>query len=213
MQALTSTTSNINMEQISNETIKTIYQRRAVRKYKATLVEPSLIEQIIDAGRMAPSAINKQPWKFYVVSNKETISTFSKEIFRAAFIDTIKTGVAHVIKTAKDLMHFSNRSIHLHVDDVVFHGAPLVIFISSSKQNEWAELDVGMCAQNMMLAAKSMGIDSCPVGLAKFAAHAKSYSKLNVPATHRINLAVIFGYGNETPEIHERIKNNVVYID
>ncbi len=113
-----------------NETIRTIYDRRAVRKYKATPIEQSFIEQIIDAGRMAPSAINKQPWKFYVVSNKETISTFSREIFRAAFIDTIKSGVAHVIKTAKDLIHFSNRSFHLNVDDVVFHGAPLVIFIS-----------------------------------------------------------------------------------
>jgi uncharacterized alkaline shock family protein YloU len=49
--------------------------------------------------------------------------------------------------------------------------------------------------------------------LAKFAEHAKGYSKLNVPATHRINLAVIFGYGNEIPEIHKRFKNNVVYID
>ena len=49
----------------TNDTIKIIYERRAVRKYKDISVEKNLIEQIIDTGRMAPSAINKQPWKFY----------------------------------------------------------------------------------------------------------------------------------------------------
>lgn len=42
-----------------NETLQIIYTRRAVRKYKETVVAKELIEQIIDAGRMAPSAINK----------------------------------------------------------------------------------------------------------------------------------------------------------
>ena len=50
-----------------NDTLKTIYERRAVRKYKDRPVEKHLVEQLLDAGRMAPSAINRQPWKFYVM--------------------------------------------------------------------------------------------------------------------------------------------------
>ena len=45
-----------------NEILKTIYSRRAVRSYKDKPVPKELIEQLLDAGRMAPSAINKQPW-------------------------------------------------------------------------------------------------------------------------------------------------------
>jgi nitroreductase len=39
-----------------------------------------LIEQLLAAGRMAPSAMNKQPWKFYVVTNSEIIHTLSNDI-------------------------------------------------------------------------------------------------------------------------------------
>ena len=45
-----------------NETLKTIYERRAVRAYQDKSVSKEIIEQLLDAGRMAPSAINKQPW-------------------------------------------------------------------------------------------------------------------------------------------------------
>jgi nitroreductase len=40
---------------------KAIFERRAVRKYKDTQVEKALIENIVEAGRMAPSAMNRQP--------------------------------------------------------------------------------------------------------------------------------------------------------
>ena len=64
----------------NSETLKTIYERRAVRKYKDKPVDKEIIEQILDAGRIVPSAINRQSWKFYVIMKKETIQSFSKEI-------------------------------------------------------------------------------------------------------------------------------------
>src|ERR1035437_1286380 len=74
----------------SNETLKTIYERRSVRKYLNKPVDKAIIEKILDAGRMAPSAINKQPWGFHILTNKETIRTFSKEITKVAAKDFIK---------------------------------------------------------------------------------------------------------------------------
>jgi len=61
-----------------NNTFETIYSRRAVRKYKPKKVDRGLIEQILEAGRMAPSAHNNQPWKFYMLTDKDDIQTFSK---------------------------------------------------------------------------------------------------------------------------------------
>ena len=60
-----------------NEVLTTIYDRRAVRKFKDKAVEKTIIEDLIDAGRMAPSAINNQFWKFYVLTKKEDIELFS----------------------------------------------------------------------------------------------------------------------------------------
>lgn len=48
--------------------INPIYSRRSIRKYKPDMPEQNVIEQIIDAGRAAPSAKNRQPWFFHVYS-------------------------------------------------------------------------------------------------------------------------------------------------
>ena len=51
--------------------LETIYSRRSIRKYTDEQVSRYNIEQIIDAGRVAPSAKNRQPWKYLVYSGKE----------------------------------------------------------------------------------------------------------------------------------------------
>jgi nitroreductase len=195
-----------------NETLKTIYERRAVRKYKSTPVSRELIEQILDAGRMAPSAINRQPWKFYILSKEKDIQEFSKAISGVAAKVMLKKGLKTIIKTAKDGFHLAHGFDFFNRKDPVFHSAPVVIFITSAKDNEWAQLDIGMCAQNMMLAAKSLGLDTCPFGFGKFIEETKLYSKLNVPESEQVNLSIVFGYGDETPELHPRIKNNIFYL-
>ena len=196
-----------------NKTFESIYSRRAVRKFKELSVEKDIIMQIVDAGRMAPSAMNRQPWKFYVLTDKKEIKAFSKEIGKASFkgISKIKIGdagkaIVSALLHPHDLSFFKG-------DDFIFHGAPVVIFITAPKDNDWAALDIGACAQNMMLAAKSIGIDSCPVGLAKFVEDTKIYGTLHIPEKERVMLAVIFGYGNEVPEIHKRKKDNLIFID
>jgi nitroreductase len=196
----------------ANAAIETIYARRAIRKYKDIPVEKKIIQQVIDAGRMSPSAINKQPWKFYVLTNKEDIKTFSKEISQAVIKGVLKSGIKGIVKTTKDFLHFSHSTDFLHAEDPIFHGAPVVIFITSPKDDEWGGLDIGMCSQNIMLAAKSLGIDSCPIGMGKFVEQTKIYSMLNIPQSEHVNLAIILGYGNESPEVKERIKNNLVFI-
>jgi len=196
-----------------NEVIKTIFERRAIRKYKDKPVSHEIIEQVLDAGRMAPSAINKQPWNFYIVTSKELIQLFSSEIVKVGLKSIPELGIKNVIKAiASGITHLSHGIDFIKAKDPVFHGAPVVIFIAAPKDNEWAALDIGMCSQNMMLAAKSLGLDTCPVGFGKFVEKAKDYSKLNIPSTHHVHLAIVLGYGDETPEVHERVKNNASYL-
>ncbi len=196
-----------------NEVIKTIFERRAIRKYKNQTVRKEMIEQLLDAGRMAPSAINKQPWKFYIVTSKEDIKLFSSEIIKVGIKSFPKLGIKNIAKAViSGITNLSHGIDFLKADDPVFHGAPVVIFITSPKENEWAALDIGMCSQNIMLAAKSLGLDSCPVGFGKFVEQTNNYSKLKIPATDQVHLAIVIGYGDEKPEIHARNKNNAFYI-
>lgn len=195
---------------------KTIYERRAVRKYKDRRLSKDLIEQVLDAGRMAPSAMNKQPWHFYVLTDKETIQSFSREIAGVALKGTLHSGISgvkQVIKAAAGLLHFAHGIKLNALKDPVFYGAPVVIFLTAARDNEWASLDTGMCAQNIMLAAKAIGLDSCPVGFGKYVEKTKIFSRLQVPAAEEVKLAIILGYGGESPEIHERIRDNVSFIE
>ncbi|MBL0745747.1 nitroreductase family protein [Chryseolinea lacunae] len=61
-----------------------LYGRRAVRKYDDRAVETQVIEGVIDAGRMAPSAMNTQPWKFYVVTEGDLINAMEVQIHLVA---------------------------------------------------------------------------------------------------------------------------------
>jgi len=196
-----------------NELIKAIYERRAVRKYKEQEVSKAVIEKIVDAGRMAPSAMNRQAWKFHILSQKEDIELFSAEIIKAAkrsFTEMSFKSVAHAIVSG--ITHLSHGIDFLTSKDPVFYGAPVVIFISAPKDNEWAGLDIGMCSQNIMLAAKAMGLDSCPIGFGKLVSKTKDFAKLNIAETDEIHIAIVIGYGNEHPETPERKKDSVFWI-
>ncbi len=192
------------------ETIKTIYERRAVRKFKDKKVEKELVEQLLDAARMAPTAMNRQSWKFYVLTKVETIHEFSKEIAKVAAKDFLKAGPRQILKTAAKLLHGFD---FFKTSDPVFHRAPVVIFITAPRNNEWGALDIGMCAQNIMLAAKSLGLDSCPIGFGKYVEKTDSFFKLGIPAEEQVHIAIALGYGDEKPEVHERIRDNALFIE
>jgi nitroreductase len=198
---------------IFQDTLKSIYERRAVRKYKDVPVDRELIEKIIDAGKMAPSALNKQPWNFHVVRKKETIRSFSKAILKIMPGELMKAEPKVILKQILHFLHFPHGLSFLKTTDPVFHSAPVVIFITADRENEWAPLDIGMCAQNIMLAANYFGLDTCPIGFGKYIEHTDLYPQLKIPAKEQVHLAIIVGYGDEKPEMHERVQKSIYYVD
>lgn len=56
-----------------DEVLESIKNRRSIRKYIDKPVESEKLDKIIEAARLAPSATNKQPWRFIIVTDKELI--------------------------------------------------------------------------------------------------------------------------------------------
>jgi len=50
------------------------------------------------------------------------------------------------------------------------------------------------------------------VGFAQMVMKTDLYPTLQIPAAEKVELALIVGYGAEQPELHERKKNNVIYL-
>ena len=55
-----------------------IFERMSIRKYEDRPVEQEKIEKLLRAAMAAPSAVNQQPWEFYVVKNHDVIVELSK---------------------------------------------------------------------------------------------------------------------------------------
>ena len=57
--------------------LKILLERRSIRKYKEKKVEEEKINQILAAGKVAPSGKNKKPWEFMVIEDKEVLKKLS----------------------------------------------------------------------------------------------------------------------------------------
>ncbi|MDF2984947.1 MAG: nitroreductase [Eubacterium sp.] len=128
-----------------NETVKTILNRRSIRKYKAEQIGDQELNIILDAGKFAPSAMNQQPWHFTVVQNKEVLKRIN-EVCTAAFS---KSG----IKNYEDRAKADNFS--------AFYNAPTFIIVTGDPTAIAPQNDGSLALGNMFNAAESLGIGSC----------------------------------------------------
>lgn len=110
-----------------------IKNRRSVRSFEERPVPEELIRKIVEAGQWAPSACNRQDWKFIIVDSEEVKEKILKET------------TAHFVGKAPLLIFvlYSNRTDNLEYKDHL--------------------LSAAMAAQNMQLAAHALGLGACCV--------------------------------------------------
>ena len=88
--------------------------------------------------------------------------------------------------------------------------APLIIIIYTEKKHRWVELDCGICAENMMLEAHSIGIGSCFVGAFK---ENRIKEIINLPEDLNVVGLITFGYkeNEKEPTLRLDLKDIVKY--
>jgi nitroreductase len=170
---------------VTNPVIEAIKSRRAIRSYEDKPVPESAVQTMLEAATYAPSAINVQPWKFTIVTNKaemKRLSDIAKPMLVRMLPDVGDEGLVGLKKRLSD----PNYNI--------FYNAPLLIFVSGVK-SPYAVYDCSMAAQNMMLSAYTLGVGSCWIGTAAALANQpKVKADLGVPEDHEVHAAIIFGY-------------------
>lgn len=179
-----------------NPILSAILGRRSVRRYTGEALTKEEIEKIIEAGRFAPSAKNVQPWRFIVITDRKLIAELSRDVRKA---------MKRILKFRFVLQLFSRdlrnaamvNSLRSHANnakDTIFFDAPALIFIVSRKGHFFKE-SCACAAENMMLAAHSMGIGSCWIGFARFLEMGSAaFRKIGIPRGHRVAAALVFGH-------------------
>jgi len=175
---------------MGNPVIDVIRARRSIRKYTGKPVTKEVIGQLLSAAVMSPSAMDREPWRFVVITDKAKIKELSDAVKRL----TPLQGLAQ-----KFVERMTSR------EDLIFYSAPLLILIVAQKDYKWAHLDCGILAQTMFLAAKSFGLGSCFIGFARALNNDHELLRsLGVPEGDEIVAPLIFGYQAEEKKAPER---------
>lgn len=153
-----------------NPTLETIFSRKSVRSYTDKPVSDKDLTLLVKAGMAAPSGMNKQPWEFLVIKDREKMVSLSK-----------KLPYALMMKDAQ----------------------ALIVVMGNPKVSAYWFLDCSAAAQNILLAAESIGLGA--VWTAGYPYEDRMdiiASELSIPKPYRTLCVIPVGYpkGEQTPK-------------
>lgn len=186
-------------ENDKNEVIETIMTRRSIRAYKNQAVPKELLDQVLECGVYAANAMNAQQWEVRVVQSEEWFQSATEAAKAAA-------------KGTPAEAQYNDPSFKN-----IFRNAPAVIFIAH-KPGMFTQIDCGLMAGNIMLAAKSLGL-----GTVCMAGPVASFINSPVGAAHRESLGfsegyeplicIGIGYPDEEPAAKPRNMDVIKYVE
>jgi nitroreductase len=148
--------------------------RRSIRKYKSTPVEPDKLDRILEAVRIAPSAANRQPWHFIVITDEAVRRSLVKAYPRDWFAAT-----PIVICACAE---------------------PGKAWARMDKKN-YADVDVAIAFEHLVLAAAAEGLATCWIGAFD---PAELRKVLGLPDGIEPLAITPVGYSDETPRAFAR---------
>lgn len=180
-------------------------KRKSIRKYKAPEdggnVTEEQLTQILEAARCAPSAKNRQPWKFIVYRGKA----------REEILDCMERGITRQKKSLFMPKKFKNGMASADNTLRIMREAPIIIMVLNTRSNDPLKsvfagrriseihdsLSIGAAIENMLLKATELGVGSLWIGNTVYA-HKEITEYMNVKC--QLAGAVALGIADEQPE-------------
>ena len=175
----------------NSSAIESIFSRASVRSYSKERIARKTIERLLDAAVRAPSAMHVEPWAFVIVQDMKILKNLSDRA-KPLFLEKL-----HHAPYA-----FSDPEFD------IFHGAGTLIIICA-KPSAFSEADCWLAAENLMLAACSMGIGTCVIGSAVDAINL-SKTELGIPAEFEAVAPIVAGYPAAKTEPSSRKPPNIL---
>jgi nitroreductase len=171
---------------------ETIAARHSFRAYQPRPVAREDLERMVDAARLAPSAMNSQPWKFHIATGETRERVDAVMERTTVYLDEYLTGLGAQDRVAAATRFMGNLG-----------GAPVVIAVSAPRAgDEVAQVNtlvaVGTAIENLLLAATALGLATCNVTFSYWVRD--ELAEVFEVGTARYVVSVIaVGYADETP--------------
>ena len=195
-------------------TLELIKSRRSTRKYKVKDVPDEQLNQVIEAGRFAPSGGNCQSTHFIVVKNKEVLAELANLAQQEFAKMEITPGLYKSIVSSINLSKKGNYVFH--------YNAPVLIITANQKDYGNNIADCACALENMMLMANALDLGSCWINQLKWLNEnpviLDYMKKLGMDESERVYGALAVGYP-DTPdslpdrEPLKRIGNKVTIVE
>ena len=172
----------------SNQTMVDILERRSHRAYTDQPLTQQQLDTLLEAALQAPTARNLQSCQVIGVTDPSWMQAFNEEAAKA-----------------------------VGRDDFSFcHRAPAFFFILGDKSNRWSEVDGGIIVENMALAAQSLGLGSCIIGMIRdFMDSPRGdywMSRLGAAPNHKFVIGLAVGHPISQPDPKPRDTSRVKMI-
>jgi nitroreductase len=151
------------------DVLETIKERRSIRSYKDTDIEEEKLKKVLDAARLAPSASNRQEWKFIVVRDAETRAQLAGMTYGQRFVGGAPIVIVACATEGKSIMTC---------------GQPT------------HTVDVSIACSFMILEAWEQGLGTCWLGTFN---EVEVKKLLGIPEHMRVVTMTPLGYPNEAP--------------
>ena len=179
------------------DTFEAVYARRAVKHYDPDHVMPEEdLRKLLEAAIQSPTSFNIQHWRFVVVRDRELRSQI-----RAAGNDQAQiTDASVLIVMTADVLAWKKDPQRYWRDAPPEVAEMLVDWMGPFHEGrDWLQRDeamrsIGMASQTIMLAAKSLGYDSCPMIGFDFE---KVSELIGLPSDHVIGNMIAIGKGTK----------------
>jgi nitroreductase len=159
-----------------NAVVEAILSRRSTRSYRPTPVPAKDLDIILRCGIHAPTAWHREPWLICAIQSAEQLEEFNGQCLpwmRDAF------------------------PAMPSISSVIYH-APALIVVFGDTAAPLAPIDCPLAAENMLLAAHSLGIASCVIGtipeFLKTADAGRWLKRWKIPAGYQARIAIALGY-------------------
>ena len=179
-----------------NDAIK---NRRSIRKYKNNDVSNFIIEELINSARLAPSAKNRQPWKFMIVRDK------TKNEIADIMLEQLKES-----KISLERKIYNAKS-SVKATAYIIKEAPVLILVFRAKEENWIvgdSLSIGAAIEHICLRAIDLELGS--LWIRDIVYTQKEIAKLVGKDDMELISAISIGYSDEKPKERTKKKLNEI---
>ncbi len=160
-----------------------IVERRTVRKYTKESVPKDVLEKCVDAARLSPSGMNRQPLKYIIVDDEELLAEVFGTTSWAGYLPDYEPSEEEMPR------------------------AYIIVLLDKDIRKNCGH-DAGIAVMSISMVAYEEGLGSCILGAIE---RAKLRRVLNVPDNLEIVLAVALGYPAESPIVDKVGNGDIKY--